>query len=283
MELPSKLSEQFALNTRPKLEEHMLIVMDKGTHEEHLAQPLQTNFEQFEITVTFLSGYKGIFNVTNTNIKFYYKKTITNEDVFIKINIPPGVYEIESLNDEIKRIIIDEEHYTESNYPFTINRNFSTLGSLIEISPQGLIVSFMFDDNIKHLLEFNARTLYEEYNSSTNPVDILSFDKFFLDCDIDHGMIFKGRKSNIIHNWTMTVDPGYKYVEKFSGGIRWYMMQSKNIISSICFELKNENGNLVSFNGQSVTFRLSIEEIEEMDTYNYMRQEFFQHIKCQEH
>ena len=39
-------------------------------------------------------------------------------------------------------------------------------------------------------------------------------------------MIFKGGKSNIIHNWTMTVDPGYEYVEKLSGGISWYMMQS---------------------------------------------------------
>ena len=36
----------------------------------------------------------------------------------------------------------------------------------------------------------------------------------------------------------MTVDLGYKYLEKFSGGISWYMMQSKDIISSICFKLK---------------------------------------------
>ena len=42
MELPSKLLEQIAYNTRPKIEEHMLIVMDKSTHEEHLSQPLQT-------------------------------------------------------------------------------------------------------------------------------------------------------------------------------------------------------------------------------------------------
>ena len=110
-------------------------------------------------------------------------------------------------------------------------------------------------------LGFHAITLFEENFLSTNPVGILSFDKVFLECDIAQGMIFKGRKSNIIHNWTMTVDPGYKYVEKFSGGISWYMMQSKDIISSICFKLKNENGNLVSFNGQSVTFRLSIKEI----------------------
>ena len=68
-------------------------------------------------------------------------------------------------------------------------------------------------------------------------------------------MIFKGRKSNIVFNWTMNVDPGYKYIEKFSGGISWYKMQSKDIISSICFKLNNENNQLVSFNGQSITFR----------------------------
>ena len=40
MELPSKLLEQIAFNTRPKLEEHMLIIMDKSTHEGHLSEPL---------------------------------------------------------------------------------------------------------------------------------------------------------------------------------------------------------------------------------------------------
>ena len=45
MELPSKLLEEIAINTRPKIEEHMLIVMDKSAHEEHLAQPLQTDIK----------------------------------------------------------------------------------------------------------------------------------------------------------------------------------------------------------------------------------------------
>ena len=36
----------------------------------------------------------------------------------------------------------------------------------------------------------------------------------------------------------MDVDPGYKYIEKFCGGVQWYMMESKDIISSICFKLK---------------------------------------------
>ena len=260
MELPSKLLEQIAFNTRPKIEEHMLIVMDKSSHEEHLFQTLQTNNNQFKIAVTFLSAYNGIFNVTNRNNKFYFKKNLIDED-FIQIRIPEGAYEIESLDAEIKRILIDKEYYTEASYPFSIKPNFSTLGSITTITAQGPIIGFVFDDSIGNLLGFNETILWEEYNLSQNPVDILSFDNIFIETDIAQGMIFKGKRTGIIHNWTMTVDPGYKYVEKFAGGICWYMMESKDFISSVNFKLRNENGNLVSFNGQSVTFRLSIKEV----------------------
>ena len=74
-------------------------------------------------------------------------------------------------------------------------------------------------------------------------------------------MFFRGKRSGIIHNFTMDVDPGYKYTEKFRGGITWYMAESKDVISSISFRLKNEKRNLVSFNGQSISFRVSIKEI----------------------
>ena len=50
---------------------------------------------------------------------------------------------------------------------------------------------------------------------------------FFIECDIAKGMIFNGKRSNIIHNFTMDVDPGYKFIEKFQGGIQWYMMEKK--------------------------------------------------------
>ena len=59
----------------------------------------------------------------------------------------------------------------------------------------------------------------------------------------------------------MDVNPRFKYVEKIRGGIQRFMMESEGFISGIRFRLRNENGNLVSFNGQSVTFRLSIKEI----------------------
>ena len=250
MELPSKLLEQIAYNTRPKIEEHMLIVMDKSFHEEHISQPLQTNNKQFKIGITFLTGYNGIFNITNKNNKFYFSKSIIDDNHFTQIAIPQGAYELESLKKEIKKIIIELGHFTTSGYPILIKPNFSTLGSVIETSNEKSAISFIPDDSIRDLIGFNKTSIYEKNNLSPRPVDIISFDNIFIETDIAKGKIFKGKRSGIIHNFTMDVEPGYKCIEKFHGGIQWYMMESKDNISSINFRLKNENGNLVSFNGQ---------------------------------
>ena len=160
--MSTKLLEQIAHNIKPKIEEHMLIVMDKSTHKGHLFQPIQTNNKHFKLAVTFLSSYNGIFNVTDRNRNFYFIKSITDKDVYIQKTIPPGAYELENLNFEIKRIIIDEGHYTEANYPFCIKPNFSTLRSIIEISTQRPVITFVPDHSIRDLLGFNKTTIFEE-------------------------------------------------------------------------------------------------------------------------
>ena len=153
-------------------------------------------------------------------IIFFFTKSITDDNHFIQITISKGAYEIESLDDEIKRIIIDGGYYTETNYPFKIKPNFSTLGSIKEITDLEAAISFKSDYSVGSLLGFNKRTIYEQYNLSDNPVDILSFDNIFKETDIAQVMIFKGKRSGIIHNFTMDVDPGYKYIDKFRGGVQ---------------------------------------------------------------
>ena len=174
------------------------------------------------------------------------------------------------MNKEIKRIIIDEGYFTTSDYTFLIKPIFSILGCIIEISNEESAISFIPDNSIGDLLGFNKTSIYEKYKLSPNPVDIISFDNIFIETNIAQGMIFKQKRTGIIHNFNMTVNPGYKYVERFAGGVAWYLLHTNDFISSINFKLKNENGDIVSFNGQSVTFRLSIKEVQEMNTYKYM-------------
>ena len=219
---------------------------------------MQTNNKQFETVVTFLTGYNGIFNVTNLNNKFCFKENF-NDGESIQTSRSQGAYEIESLNNEIKRIIIDEGYYSENNYPFTIKPNFSTLGSIVDLSQTGPNISFVIEKSIGKVLMRRYYTMNIIYHLILWIFFHLII--FFFETDIAQGMIFKGERSGIIHNFTMVVDPGYKYIEKFTAGNQWYLMDTKDFISSINFNLKIENGNLVSFNGQSITFRLSIREV----------------------
>ena len=137
----------------------MMIVKDKNIHEGYLSQPLQTDNKQIKIAVTFLTGYHGIFIVTKKNNKLYFLKSNTEEDGFIQITIPTGAYEIEKLNNGIKRIIIEQEHYTESDYPLTIKPIFSTLGSINTNIHSRTSNHFRTLDSIRDLLGFNEATI----------------------------------------------------------------------------------------------------------------------------
>ena len=54
-------------------------------------------------------------------------------------------------------------------------------------------------------------------------------------------MIFEGTRSGIFNYFRMDIDPCYKCIEKFRGGVHWYTMDTKDFVSSITFKLKNEN------------------------------------------
>ena len=152
MELPNNVSEQIAFNTRYKIEEHMFFVMDKSTHKKHLSQPLRTIIKQFHLAVTLLTDYNGIFKVTDKNIEFCFTTRI-NDDDFNVITIPKGAYELESSNDQTKRIIIKEAYFTEENYQFIIKLIFSTLDTIIEIEANFIRsqINFLPGDSMRTL------------------------------------------------------------------------------------------------------------------------------------
>ena len=88
MELPSKTLERIAINTRSRIEGHMLIVMEKSIHEEHFSQTIQTNNKQFQIAVTFLTGYNGNFNVTDKILTFISSSQLLMKMVLYRLRYP---------------------------------------------------------------------------------------------------------------------------------------------------------------------------------------------------
>ena len=104
--------------------------------------------------------------------------------------------------------------------------NFSTLGSIIENSREEPKIRFLADDSIRKVLELSASTIYEEYNLSPYPVDIVLYDNVLHHCDIAQGNIFRGKRSRIFQKIPIDVRHVYKYNEKFRGGVQRYMLGS---------------------------------------------------------
>ena len=90
-------------------------------------------------------------------------------------------------------------------------------------------------------------------------MDILSNIKIFLECDFAKGMILEVKTTGNISNFTLDILSGYKYIANFRGRVQRFIIETEDLISSISFKL-NEKSQLVSFKGESVSFRLSTKE-----------------------
>ena len=151
----------------------MLNATDKSTHEENLSEPLQTRRKQLENAASFLTSYSDIFIVANKTNKTIFISVFEGPENKI-IRITPGIYDLESLNEEIRRFIINEGFIRRGNLPFPIKQSFSTLGSFLEIaSSRGCQISFVRKDILRDLLGFKSTVELEEFNLSPNPNDIL--------------------------------------------------------------------------------------------------------------
>ena len=103
MELPNKLKEQTLFKTAIlKIEEHLLPVVYISTLEENSTQPTKkTKIEQCSFAVTFLTVYNGIFVAATKFNKLYFTPPTSDDDFNVNFKIPPGAYELESLNREV--------------------------------------------------------------------------------------------------------------------------------------------------------------------------------------
>ena len=138
----------------------------------------------------------------------------------------------------IKRITFEEYHFTEVDHAFEIKPKFSTPSRIIEIFRQEPLNKFTPDDSVRDALGCIESIIYEEYNLSPISEDISSFDNVFLETGIAQGMNFKSKRSGRVHNFTKDNDLGCKDIEKFKGGVQWYMTESKDFIPKIVLNLK---------------------------------------------
>ena len=134
------------------------------------------------------------------------------------------------MKDQIKRILIEEGYFAETDFLFLIEQTISTLGFIIDFSRQETLISFIPDESIRNPLGFNASIIYEENIIITNPVDKVSVDKLFIGTDNARVIILKSNRSGILHIFKVDVSPSYKSFENFRGGFCWFVVEFKYFI-----------------------------------------------------
>ena len=107
---------------------------------------------------------------------------------------------------------------------------FSTLWSVIEISRgRGIQTGFINGGSIRKLLGSKLSVKHQEYSLSDYPIDILTFDNFFLATDISQRIVFEQSEQelSITSQWTTTLD--MKTQKSFDMAVVLHMTSHKEL------------------------------------------------------
>lgn len=205
--------------------------------------PIELNCDyEYECGLISFQSFHSIPNVTEYMNRIYVGE---KEIVF-----PTGTYEVDSLNDCIKKKL-------DTGTVFNLASNKNTLHAEIVSS---LPVDFTKEKTIAPLLGFAAKKLSADVlHTSDKPVDIFKIHTVRIECDIIKNSFFNDHKTRTIHEFYPQVDPGYKIVETPRNVI--YFPIVRNTIDSITLSVLDQNNQPIDFRGENITARLHIKRI----------------------
>lgn len=199
--------------------------------------PFDVSKGDWEIGLVDLTTYNSIPNIERgVNDKFYYGE---NKE----ITIPEGSYEIENLEELIKKHV-----------SFRLNANNNTLKAEMKCEED---VHFDKENTIASLLGFK-KEMYPKNKEhiSTNTINIIKVNTIRVECNIVRGSFQNGKEGHILHEFYPTVEPGYKILVIPNPII--YLPVSVQRVSNISVQLKDQNGDLVNFRDEVISLRLHL-------------------------
>jgi hypothetical protein len=212
--------------------------------------------KKYEAALLSLDTYNSIPNITeNINNIFTYS---TDDGITWKtITLNTGAYELQAINNEIKRQIITNG---DDKNAFNISANISRLTSIVNIENPSYKIDFSAENSIGKVLGFEKVTISHGYNESSNVVNIMQVNSILVNIDIIMGSYVRGSQSPTLYSFYPNVSPGYKIVERPSPSLVYYPL-SRHDISRMRVWLTDQNGTLIDLRGETVTMRIHVREI----------------------
>jgi len=211
--------------------------------------PIILDDGDYEIGLVELNVYNSIPNVEKgVNDNFHYGE---NE----VITIDEGSYEVDEIVSFINR------HAGRKLLTLTANKN--TLKSEMtciedvhfekENSIGGL---FGFNKQVYKATDHSNNAITQKTYTSENVINIISVNTIRVECNVARGSFENGREGHVLHEFFPSVGTGYKIVEVPNTII--YLPVNVRRIDNLTVTLRDQNGRLVNFRGETISLRLHL-------------------------
>ena len=127
------------------------------------------------------------------------------ENDFVKIDLPPGVYELVDINRLLKQKLSD------SDFEFEFNIEADTISMKSVLTTSNPI---HFNSKLNEFLGFTNTHYIEGTHISEKPVMITTTDKVHLKSDCVDDSIVNGIREQILFSFNLSAPPGYKIIKE---------------------------------------------------------------------
>lgn len=212
---------------------------------------------QYGLALLGFYSYNSIFNITERNNVFAYKKNVTGRS--IKITIPSGAYEIS----DIEKVMITSLQTSAKDNDekiLSLEANNNTLKCELKSK---YFIDFSDEKSIGKMLGFKSEVLKSgEKHESSSLVDIMKVRIIRIDCNITSGAYLNSQECHTLFEFDIDVEPGYKLSKEPQNII--YMPLKPNgrqFIDNITLRILDDNGHLIDFGGEKIIVKLELKKI----------------------
>jgi hypothetical protein len=251
--------EQIASNTQSKQSLQIVVSDNKTKFKTRFNPPIELDKKKkYEIALVNLETYYSFPNIDSTNNRFRYSPD--DGKTWFEVSIPEGSYEINNINECLKRELTTNGQFDAVNETthITFSANVSTLRATMSID-NSYTVDFAVADSICSVLGFNKQMYRAGYHESENIVNIMSINSIFVNIDIIAGSYVNGVNQPTVYSFFPNANPGQKIIETPTNLV--YLPITLDTIHNMETVLTDQDGKQLNLRGEYITIRFHMRQV----------------------